>query len=119
MTTIALTPIARGEAKSYTFSISNANGTPMDLAGKKIVATLRLVDVLTVEKKNTAAGGSDAQIEVTALGIAKVKFAPADTASMTPCKLDGDLWVYTGATDPVRVAKFRLPVDQAQTRTFP
>lgn len=117
-----LDPIARGEAKSYTFEIRNADGSLMNLTGKKIVATLRLADVTQIEKKSaTITGGSDTQILVAAplTGIAKVLFAPADTSSREPCKLDGDLWVYTDVTDPVRVARFQLPVEQAQTRTFP
>ncbi len=115
-----LEPIARGEAKSYTFEFENADGTLMDLAGTKILATLRLQDAIVVERKSeTITDGDDDQIEVTALGIAKVKFAPANTVNLAPCKLDGDLWVYTDDTDPVRVAKFQLPVEQAQSRTFP
>lgn len=119
MQAIALEAIARGEAKAYSFACKNADGTDMDLTGKKLAATLRLQDVLVVEKKNTAAGGSDDEIEVMSLGVARVKFAPVDTALLTPCWLDGDLWVYTGTDDPVRLLKFRLPVEQAQTRTFP
>jgi hypothetical protein len=112
--------LARGEAKTYKFQCRNADATVMDLTGLKVIATLRLDDTIVVTKKSaTIAGGGDEQLEVTALGIAKVKFAPADTSALAPCWLDGDLWVYTGAADPVRLMKFRLPVDQAQTRTFP
>lgn len=115
-----LEPIARGEAKSYTFEVKSADGTLMDLSTKKLLVTLRLDDAIIVEKKSaTIAGGSDTQIQVTGTGIAKLKLAPADTASLSSVKLDGDFWVYTDGTDPVRVAKFQLPVEQAQTRTFP
>lgn len=115
-----LEAIAREEAKTYTFEFKNADGTVMNLAGKKIIATLRLNDTVVVSKKNAAiAGGGDEQIQVTGTGIAKLKLAPADTSALPPCRLDGDLWIYTDASDPVRVAKFQLPVEQAQTRTFP
>lgn len=119
MKTITLEAIARGEAKTYTFEVRDAAGALMDLSTKKVVATLRASDVIVVEKKNTAAGGDDAQLEGTALGIAKLKLAPTDTANRDPGKLDGDLWVYTDATDPVRVARFQLSIEQAQTRAFP
>ena len=115
-----LSPIARGEAKSYTFEFTNADGTAMNLTGKKIVVTLRLQGEVAIEKKSaTVTGGSDDQIQVTGTGLAKLKFALSDTSGLEPCRLDGDLWVYTDATDPVRVAKFTLPVEQAQTRAFP
>jgi hypothetical protein len=112
-------PLPRGETRSYTFDVDNPDGTPMQFAGKKLVATLRLRDVVQFTKRNLAAGGSDAEIETPADGVLKLKFASADTINMDPCLLDGDLWVYTDASDPIRLQVFKLQVAQSQTRAFP
>lgn len=118
--TITLDNITRGESKSYTFEVTKADGTLMDLTGKKIIMTLRILDVVIIEKKSaTVTGGSSSQIAVVALGRARIFLDPADTASLDPVRLYGDLWVYTDGTDPVAVAHVRVAVEQAQTRAFP
>ncbi len=109
-------PITRGETKTYTVTIKNADGTLRDLATDKLYCTLRLRDVVTLEKKNTLAGGSDAEIQVTALGTAKLKFVHDDTKNMEPCLLDGDFWLRSATEEYVPVQKFVLQVTQAQTR---
>lgn len=113
-------PITRGETKSYTLTAKNPDGSIINLTGKKVRSTLRLRDVIQIDKQNSAiTGGSDAEIQLLAqsgatLGQLLLKFVQADTLNLGPCLLEGDLWV-----DEQCVLKFQLPVTQAQTRAFP
>lgn len=95
--------VPRGSNKTFELTLTDHLGALLNLTGAKLYFSvkLRTADQSAVlRKRNTAAGGSDSEIEVLAqsgatLGKAKLKFIPADTETLP---LDGylcDLWVIT------------------------
>jgi hypothetical protein len=69
------------------FPVLDVNGSPLNLTGFKATFTVDYKDgVKQFDRKNTAAGGSDAEIKFTnvAGGVLQVYLVPANTANMTP-----------------------------------
>jgi len=69
------------------FPVLDAGGNPLNLAGFK--ATFTVDDksgAMQFNRRNTAAGGSDAEIKFTNAsgGVLQVYLVPSNTASMTP-----------------------------------
>jgi hypothetical protein len=69
------------------FPVLDTAGSPLNLTGFK--ATFTVDDkngAMQFNRRNTAAGGSDAEIQFTnpAGGVLQVKIIPANTAAMTP-----------------------------------
>lgn len=75
--------IHRGTNPTFTFTVLDDAGAPVNLTGAKIAFTARdNAGGLILEKKNAAlTGGGDAQVEITnaAGGVFKIKLTHADT----------------------------------------
>lgn len=111
--------IKRGTTKTYTIEVRKA-GVLVSLAGARIYFTVRNgLGSVVLAKANTAGGGSDAQIEVTAIGTFKLKLTHADT-DREPMIGACDGFVVTSADEYVdAIAGQSFQILQAQTRAFP
>lgn len=101
--------VPKGSTSSYTFTIM-LNGAAVDLTGQSLIFSVATRAGVTpiFAKKNTAAGGGDTQIEVLAqtgatLGQCRVKFAEADTLSLTPGIFECDMWLVTTLGEEIQV----------------
>lgn len=98
---------------SYTFTLA-LNGVAINLTGKQLTFTVAPYAgaAMSFRKRNTAAGGSDAEIEVTDAvnGVCKVKFVAADTTSLAPGIYVCDMWMVDGTdeTQVLPVTPFRV-----------
>lgn len=118
--------LPKGSTKSFTFTVSNDAGL-VDLTGARVYLTVKVLGEGTalVSKANTAGGGSSAQIEVldqvANRGAFKVKFIPADSASLTAATIYFyDAWIVTAAGEYVQVvAESHFKIARAVTTSFP
>jgi len=108
--------VPRGSTKRFKLT-TKIDDVLLDLTGSKIYATVkeRIEDVgFLIRKRNTAAGGSDSEIEIllpqtgagAVTGQFKLKFVPTDTANLTPDKTYVvDVWVVTAADEHFQVVE--------------
>jgi hypothetical protein len=119
--------VARGETKQWTLTAKNLAGVTVDITGAKVYFTVRgLDDALVFQRKSTAAGGDNNQIEIldqVANGAAdRGKFVLKVTHANTDIEPDArfcDCWVQT-ATEYLQVVDAGSPfyVKPAATTTF-
>lgn len=111
--------IPRGASQSFTISnVVDEAGALIDLSSWRLYATVRVHEVVVIEKKSAnVGGGSTDQIETLAPGSFRVKFTQADTTREPTA---GTIDVFA-VKDAVAVQLLQQPfeITQAQTRTFP
>lgn len=72
--------LTRGATRNYTAEVRDGAGALVDLSTAAITFTARdNAGVAILTKRNAAAGGSSAEVEVTGPGIVVFKFGHADT----------------------------------------
>lgn len=119
--------MARGETEVFTLEVRNAAGL-VDLTNAKIYFTARgLDDAIVLEKKSTAAGGGDAQIEIpdqtansnALLGKAYLKIGHADS-DLRPTARWADCWVVTAGGEYIQIDEHSpFYITGAETRSIP
>jgi hypothetical protein len=115
-----LLSVARGETKSWLFEVRDSAGALVDLTGAKIYFSLSIAGAVVITKRNTAAGGSDNEIQVVGLGQARLKFARNDTKDREATSGLYDFWVVTSLGEYIRVVgPDQFAIAPVVTMTFP
>ena len=94
--------IPRGATRTWTMTVRDEANALVNLTGARIYFRVTLSPTV-IEKKNTAAGGSNAQIEVTGVGVFKAHFLHADTKDVVPATGEVEAWVLTAAGEYLQV----------------
>lgn len=112
--------IDRGTNPTFTVEVRDPSTDALvDLAGAKIYFTARdNAGAVIIERKNTAAGGGDAQVEVTGAGTFKLKFAHADT-EREPVVGICDGFVVTATQYLKVIATQTFQINEAASRVLP
>jgi hypothetical protein len=121
--------IVRGESKTFQVTVKDKNKTNVDLTGSKVWFTVkeRIEDVTPViSKRNLAAGGSNAQIEILLpqtngnKGKLNIYLVPSDTACLkTDHSYVFDVWVELTSGKRYQVIKKRtFIIEEAVTTVF-
>jgi len=98
-----------GDSKTYRLSVVDGDDNPVVITGDAIVFTAKINPTDTeseaiIVKKSTAAGGSDAEIEILAspnANQADIKILPSDTAGEEEQNLSFDIQITRTATSKV------------------
>lgn len=83
-----------GDSKTWRFTFTDEGGAPYPLsAADQIVATARYLRArgpILFQRKNTAAGGGDSQVEIVdgPNGVVDVKVGATETALLSPGEID-------------------------------
>lgn len=118
----------RGNNKVFRFPVLDQDGNVVDITGAKIWFTVKKASDLDdandadaiFQRKNQAAGGSDAEIEITDAvnGIFKVKIVPANTSDVEADEYQFDAQVLiAGGVGIKTVTRGKFTIFQDVTRT--
>lgn len=105
--------VRMGDAFTVRFTAERSDGTPINLTGVKIWASLgrNRTDTPLIVKKNTAGGGSDAQVEIedAVNGIFLAHFASADTNTLSAkTRYFGDARITLATGEVYTVGEFEI-----------
>lgn len=109
---------ASGESAEPVCTVRSSDGSLVDLAGARIYFTARKRDAIVLEKRNTAAGGGDDEIEIVGLGHFKMKIDHGDTNG-GPLQGECDAWIVAGSVYTQIVERAQFEITRAMTREFP
>lgn len=93
--------VPRGSHKTFEIALTDYAGAAIDLTGYALYYTVKAKlsdEEPTFRKRNTVAGGGDAEIELlpqsgATLGKVRLKLVPADTEDLPLDGYLGDLWI--------------------------
>ncbi len=113
-----------GDDRTISLSVNKSNVSPQSVAGAKIWLTAKS-DVAVadsgalLQKRNTAAGGSDSEILVTdaANGQIQIFLVPADTESAAAAIYAYDVQVVLSSGKKHTIVRSRLVIEEDVTKT--